>query len=153
MFKRKNHEDNSGSQKQKQKQKHKPSIELNYTNNGALIISKSNQKAILNSIKSQKLKEIELLNYSITNLQSQIIILRKMIEDQGSILENEKQQLIKSIKHDINPDLLCPICFENRVNLVVTPCGHTFCAECLDNSPSCFICRTIIQDKFKIFFN
>lgn len=149
MFKRKNNEHNSETQIRTPK----PSIELNYTHNGKLIISKSNQKAILNSIKSQKLKEIELLNYSITNLQSQIIILRKMIEDQGSILENEKQQLIKSIKHDINPDLLCPICFENRVNLVITPCGHTVCAECLDNSPLCFICRTIIQDKFKIFFN
>jgi hypothetical protein len=128
-------------------------IILNYTDNGNLLISKSTQKTILKSIKSQKLKEIELLDYSISNLQSQIIILRKMIEDQGSILENEKQQLIKSIKQDINPDILCQICFENRVNLVLTPCGHTFCGKCLDNSSICFACRSPINDRFKIYFN
>ena len=60
-------------------------------------------------------------------------------------IESTKLQLIDSIKREINPDLLCQICYENRVNIVITPCGHTFCDKCLGNSLVCYSCRGNIE--------
>lgn len=139
--------------KRKKLDKTKSAMHLNYLESGELFINNSQKKKILSTLKSSKLKEIEILDYSIKNLQSQLIILRKMIEDKESILVKEKQQLVNSIKQDINPDILCQICFENRVNTVLTPCGHTFCSKCLGNTPLCFNCRTPIDNRFKIYFS
>ena len=47
-----------------------PPLQLNYYNDGSLYIPSSKQGEILKSIKQSKIKEIELLNYSINNLQT-----------------------------------------------------------------------------------
>lgn len=129
----------------------KQSIELKFYDDGTLLIPKSAEKVIINSFKKSKLKEIELLNYSITNLMSQIAITKKMIDDNISNFENSKKDYIEKLKREINPDLLCSICFERRIDLVLTPCGHTFCSECFGSSVNCFQCRTLVVTKYKIF--
>ena len=42
--------------------------------------------------------------------------------------------------------------FEKRVDTVLTPCGHTFCLECLGNTSECYSCRGKIDSKHKIYF-
>jgi hypothetical protein len=130
----------------------KQPLMLNYYEDGTLYIPNKTQNEIVKSIKYSKIKEIELLNYSINNLQTQLLVLKKMKGETTQNIENSKRELINSIKKEINPDLLCSICFENRVDTVLTPCGHTFCLECLGNTNECYSCRGTIQSKHRIYF-
>ena len=66
-------------------------------------------------------------------------------------IENTKKELIDSVKREINPDILCSICFDNRVDIVLTPCGHT-CENCLGKVYECYTCRGTINSKHKIYF-
>lgn len=48
---------------------------------------------------------------------------------------------------------LCSICMTETVSFVLTPCGHTFCATCMKRqSNTCYMCRSTIRDRVKIFF-
>jgi hypothetical protein len=48
---------------------------------------------------------------------------------------------------------LCSICLDETVAFTLTPCGHTFCQTCIRRqNGSCFICRTPIRDKVKLYF-
>ena len=48
----------------------------------------------------------------------------------------------------------CTICMGREVSTAVTPCGHTFCEECVRNQmTSCYICRVQIRDKLRLFFS
>tara|TARA_S200000501_G_C20811270_1_gene738492 strand:- start:449 stop:883 length:435 start_codon:yes stop_codon:yes gene_type:complete len=138
--------------KTKKKISDKPPLTINYYDDGTLYIPNNTQNEIVRSIKSSKLKEIELLNYSINNLQTQLLVLKKMKGDASNNIENSKRELIESIKKEINPDLLCSICFERRVDTVLTPCGHTFCLECLGNTNECYSCRGAIGGRHRIYF-
>ena len=131
----------------------KEPLTLSYYSDGTLLINKRDQREILSSVKASKLKEIELLNYSINNLQTQLLIIQKIAAEKTNNIENSKQEMIANLKKEINPDLLCSICFENRINLVLTPCGHTFCSSCfnLTKNKECFTCRTPVDKGFTIF--
>ena len=125
---------------------------LNYYNDGTLFIPSMNQKDVFNSLKQSKMKEIELLDYSIRNLQTQLLVLKKLTSETCNNIENTKRELIDSVKREINPDILCSICFDNRVDIVLTPCGHTFCENCLGKANECYKCRGTINSKHKIYF-
>ena len=124
---------------------------LNYYNDGTLFINKKKEKVIISSIKQSKLNEIGLLDYSIKNISTKLVIMKKMLSDNESNLENSRKEFVEQIKREVNPDLLCQICFDSRINIILTPCGHTFCTECLGNSTTCFNCRTTIEKAFKLF--
>ena len=124
---------------------------LNYYNDGTLIIPKKKEKEIISSIKQSKLNEIGLLDYSIKNISTKLVIMKKMLSDNENNLENSRKEFVEQIKREINPDLLCQICFDNRINVILTPCGHTFCTECVGNSTTCFNCRSTIDKSFKLF--
>ena len=125
---------------------------LNYYADGSLIIPKKMESLIKKSLKKRKLKEIELLNYSINNLSIQNTIIDKMISEKKEMLETTKQLFIENLNRNVNPDLLCGICFERRINLILTPCGHTFCDTCFDDqTDECFFCRNPVEARFKIY--
>jgi hypothetical protein len=49
---------------------------------------------------------------------------------------------------------LCVVCINEPVNHVFVPCGHTFCGQCTKRLTAvCFICRTEIRQKMRIYFN
>jgi hypothetical protein len=55
---------------------------------------------------------------------------------------------------------MCPICFENPIDICLNPCGHTTCNKCIIsnrrntyNNDKCYICRTPINDYIKIYFS
>tara|TARA_B110001469_G_C9635607_1_gene318668 strand:+ start:73 stop:507 length:435 start_codon:yes stop_codon:yes gene_type:complete len=124
---------------------------LHYYNDGTLIIPKKKKKELISSIKQSKLNEIGLLDYSIKNISTKLVIMKKMLSDNENNLENSRKEFVEQIKREVNPDLLCQICFDNRINVILTPCGHTFCKECLGNSITCFNCRSTIDKPFKLF--
>ena len=49
---------------------------------------------------------------------------------------------------------ICSICLNETVSFAITPCGHTFCQTCIrrQNGQQCFICRSAIREKVKLFF-
>ena len=49
---------------------------------------------------------------------------------------------------------MCAICMSDTVSLAFVPCGHTFCSNCGNKQISqCYICRTKVQTKMKIYFS
>lgn len=48
---------------------------------------------------------------------------------------------------------LCSICLTDTVSFTLSPCGHTFCATCIKRQGQvCFMCRSSIRDKIRIYF-
>ena len=48
---------------------------------------------------------------------------------------------------------LCTICLADTVTFAASPCGHTFCSTCIKRQTNlCFMCRTTIRDRVKIYF-
>lgn len=48
----------------------------------------------------------------------------------------------------------CTICMAREVSQALTPCGHTFCEDCVRNQmTSCYICRVQIRDKLRLYFS
>lgn len=48
---------------------------------------------------------------------------------------------------------LCSICLTESVSFVLTPCGHTFCGTCMKRqSHACYMCRSAIRDRIKVYF-
>ena len=49
---------------------------------------------------------------------------------------------------------LCTICLEDPVLSCVSPCGHTYCNNCIKRQVStCFMCRAAVKDKIRLFFS
>ena len=59
---------------------------------------------------------------------------------------------------EIKNKKICPICFENEVDMCAVPCGHTCCNKCVIASGNiyqtnrCLNCRNSVQYYMKIFF-
>ncbi len=68
-------------------------------------------------------------------------------------LLNKHRSNIKCLKdiNLLNNTSLCPLCFQNQIDHVVLPCGHTFCKVCLDKCKNCGVCRGNINHKHKIY--
>jgi hypothetical protein len=53
----------------------------------------------------------------------------------------------------VDKEPLCSICLEESVSYCITPCGHTFCSSCVKRqATACYMCRTGIKDRVRIFF-
>jgi len=94
-----------------------------------------------------------------------------MIENNIELIENKINnyrnlflfiinKILKStVINDVETKKLCPICFENEVDMCINPCGHTICNKCTISNRTtnsfnkCYSCRTNIKDYIKIFFS
>lgn len=48
---------------------------------------------------------------------------------------------------------ICPVCMADSVCYANVPCGHTFCQTCGQKQTiTCYICRTSVKDRQKLFF-
>uniref|UniRef100_A0AAX7SP24 LON peptidase N-terminal domain and ring finger 3 n=1 Tax=Astatotilapia calliptera TaxID=8154 RepID=A0AAX7SP24_ASTCA len=72
---------------------------------------------------------------------------------------NEEPEYLSSVDDDLfDPaDLECPLCMRLFYEPVTTPCGHTFCLQCLerclDHNPKCPLCKEdmseyLVQRKY-----
>jgi len=67
-------------------------------------------------------------------------ILRGVVSMSRSLLAQESEPI-------------CSICLHESVGYALTPCGHTLCGTCVRRQGSgCFMCRTPIKEKVKLFF-
>jgi len=94
-----------------------------------------------------------------------------MIENNIELIENKINnyrnlflfiinKILKStVINDVETKKLCPICFENEVDMCINPCGHTICNKCTisnrttNSFTKCYSCRTNIKDYIKIYFS
>ena len=48
----------------------------------------------------------------------------------------------------------CSICTTEKIGAAIVPCGHVFCSACASKQRTvCFICRTTITDRLKLYFS
>lgn len=53
----------------------------------------------------------------------------------------------------VEKEPLCSICLNETVQFALTPCGHTFCGTCIKRQVyTCFMCRSNIKDRVKLYF-
>jgi hypothetical protein len=109
-------------------------------------------------LKNEQLKELESINYAIQTLKTNYSIEHRNIEKLFSLkanihkyLESTKVEYLKNLEKDINPELQCQICYENRLDIVLNPCGHMFCYKCFKDSDKCFNCRKPVTSIIKVF--
>lgn len=136
------------------------------------IEEKLNKFVVNNKIITKKENIIKLIKND-----DEIIKIFKLIEklnNENLILENEiaecnkkihmnEKEIIKFFKNnmELTTEFLtdstniskCKICYTNKVNICLNPCGHLFCEECLKEcrTSNCSICRKPINSKIKIF--
>jgi hypothetical protein len=114
------------------------------------------------------LKYIELLKNYINNwinnyydekkelLDKEITIQEEELAAFRNLFINTTTEIIKTEKINKN---ICPICFENEINMCAIPCGHTCCNECIIQSirfhnarvSKCLSCRNNINEYIKIY--
>ena len=47
----------------------------------------------------------------------------------------------------------CTVCMAEPVSAAVVPCGHTFCSRCCGTQRhTCYICRTPVRDRQRLYF-
>lgn len=62
--------------------------------------------------------------------------------------------LMSRFIQSVESEPMCGICFKDSVSYTISPCGHTYCQNCLRRqSSTCFICRGNIRDKIRIYFS
>lgn len=60
-------------------------------------------------------------------------------------------QMMRSSAVESEP--LCSICLTDTVSYTLTPCGHTFCQNCVRRQgASCPMCRATIKERVRIYF-
>lgn len=64
---------------------------------------------------------------------------------------------IISLQSKFNTDTnipICSICLSEHVSHAIVPCGHTLCTSCIRKlNTSCYICRGVVRERLKLFFN
>jgi len=115
-------------------------IYMNYNNT----IKENYKKWIVDYYTPQLLSvenNIEIIENKIAEFRNLFIFIINKILRTNEINDNKK---------------LCPICFENEVDMCINPCGHTLCNRCIisnRNSNKCYSCRGHIVDYIKIYFS
>ncbi|GFE52945.1 zinc C3HC4 type RING finger protein [Babesia ovis] len=86
---------------------------------------------------------IEGLRCQLGQQQQKLDALQKLYEDAQKQLEEERD-----LNARLQAKLHCVVCFEQRINCLLNPCGHfNFCSVCAESFTSCPICRGKIEDR------
>ena len=94
-------------------------------------------------------KKKKYLETTIAKQEEQLTAYRKLFI-------NTTKEIIKAEKLNKN---ICPICFENDINMCAVPCGHTCCNDCIGQSikyhnsrvSKCLNCRNPINEYIKFY--
>jgi hypothetical protein len=79
------------------------------------------------------------------------ILARKRFSIIRNILMVSKKTIEKTDESTEPPP--CTICVSDPVKMAFVPCGHTFCLSCATkNINTCYICRTKITSKLKLYY-
>lgn len=128
-------------------------------------IEKTNE--LYNNLLS-KLDTIQIINKS--SLAKKTSLYKIELRTNG--VKNEIEEKIENLKEDFSKNLnniirfkqlllkaapeekirnCCNVCAENKINICINPCGHTFCQSCADKMNKCGMCRANITSKIKLY--
>ena len=79
----------------------------------------------------------------IKGILSILLFIKNTFTNNNKIIEELQTKL-----NDINK---CSICLDNTISNCCIPCGHTYCSDCINKTNNCYICRSIIINKIKIY--
>lgn len=125
-------------------------INIEIINNKPRKISSEDEQIIYNLLKNKYKKKINEQKKILEILEYNKIIKQKELEDQYKNISIDIENQQKEIKKKLN---YCQICFDNDINTVLVPCGHSYCSECIKDSNICFFCRANISKKQHIIFS
>jgi len=79
---------------------------------------------------------------------------KDVIEAYRKFLTLRDVLLVTKAFKDTESQPQCSICVEDPVSYALTPCGHTFCQNCIKKhtSNACFICRANVKDRVRLYF-
>jgi len=95
-------------------------------------------------------------NKKINKLETDIISQEEELASFRKLFINTTNEIIKTEKVNKN---MCPICFENEINMCAIPCGHTCCSSCVAANMryqktiivKCLSCRNNINEYIKMY--
>lgn len=125
-------------------------INIEIINNKPKKISNEDEQIIYNLLKNKYKKKINEQKKILEILEYNKIIKQKELEDRFKNISIDIENQQKEIKKKLN---YCQICFDNDIDTVLVPCGHSYCNECIKNSNACFFCRANISKKQHIIFS
>lgn len=83
-------------------------------------------------------------------------------ESYSSLIETHKKLSImkdafigmRAVSSAVSSEPICSVCIAEPVQYTFSSCGHTFCVGCTrKQGVQCFICRTPIRERVKLFFS
>lgn len=79
-------------------------------------------------------------------------VYRALIEAYRKFLVLRDIVHMRRLADAIEAQPLCNICFEESIQFVITPCGHTYCATCVKKQfTTCYVCRGPVKDRVRLF--
>ena len=134
---------------------------LNFLENKFSKIDNELESKIFGILKNKKIMELNSLNYGIETLKNNYIIEKKKLDEIleiknniYSFLKSNEKKYKDDLEKKVNPNYLCNICFDNRCDIVLSPCGHMYCHNCFKKENKiCHICRKPVNDIIKIYIN
>jgi len=131
-------------------------------NNDKYIINVSNSTEIF--INYEKIIKQVYNDWFINSYKKKINKLENDIQNIELKINNFRKLFINIINEFINKEELinkkmCPICFDNEIDMCAIPCGHTCCNKCVIlsktnyiNLNKCLNCRNPIDTYIKLYF-
>jgi len=101
-------------------------------------LTKKERSELFTYLNREQCDIIETLNTTIDRMKTCITI-------------HEKN--LKELKNKEASPLECSICMNNKINVALVPCGHTYCDDCICTSSFCYKCRSPIISRIKLYFN
>ncbi|XP_057961931.1 uncharacterized protein LOC131153560 [Malania oleifera] len=83
-----------------------------------------------------------------TDLAEEIWRLQAALSEQTEITKYSQQEY-ESLQ---NEKVLCRVCFEEHINIVLLPCRHhILCSTCCEKCKKCPICRVSIEERMPVY--
>ncbi|KAG7398578.1 hypothetical protein PHYBOEH_010852 [Phytophthora boehmeriae] len=95
------------------------------------------------------------LNVSLSTSYEELLAEMLRLQHRAQLAEEDRRAALTQIeravreKRDAEKALVCVVCLVNKVDRVLIPCGHSYCAACVErlHRESCPICRQEIADS------
>ena len=110
------------------------------------IIEQNNKLLYINENQNKIINDLETMHYS-----PKLLEIRQNIINALKIQLEDKNKIINDLTIKNNETNKCSICLDNIISYCCSPCGHTYCNDCINKTNNCYICRGIIRNKIKLF--
>jgi hypothetical protein len=125
-------------------------LSVEIKNNSFIKLPASDEKLLFSCLKNKYKKQINEYKNILEVMEYNKIIRSKEFQEKtynnNLVILNQE----KDIKKNLN---FCQICFDNKIDTVIVPCGHLFCLKCIESSNQCYFCRGTIEKKQRIIYS